>query len=381
MHTLLLGLYEEKGSDGAAAGASDQPHQHPDTATGGTRGTPGADRPRWCVQIDFAGGVLPVEGVIHIFTDRAQHQSNGLVERKIGQLNKSTRAALLASDLPAYLWPEVYMAMCHTQNIVPSSTLQRELKKEKKEQFENNMKKDGEEGSTPGEQGDAVAQAAADPLDVPVRDMIPYLAFHRDVTDEYFKHLVGQLKPWGVPAFSYHRRDNMRHLEAPSQKGFYMDPGSGPSMDQVFLKKGGTGAVKQFRHVLVPPAFAQQRAMRVHLAVERYPPPLYEKGTHEEERMGNVFQVAMRDEREHDAYDDEPFMGELAGLDMFDSIRAAPPDPKGEAVAVRGDNVPWDCGEHTALGTKMRRRPCTPTMSLHFYLAPSRHHRSLTVLC
>ena len=39
---------------------------------------------------------------------------------------------------------------------------------------------------------------------------------------------------------------------------------------------------------------------------------------------------------------------ELAGLDMFDSTRAAPPDPKGEAVAVRGDNFPWDCGEHPA---------------------------------
>ena len=28
-------------------------------------------------------------------------------------------------------------------------------------------------------------------------------------------------------------------------------------MDQVLLKNEGTGAVKQFRHVLVPPAFAQ----------------------------------------------------------------------------------------------------------------------------
>ena len=35
---------------------------------------------------------------------------------------------------------------------------------------------------------------------------------------------------------------------------------------------------------------------------------------------------------------------------MFDSIRATPPDPTGEAVAVRGDNVPWGCGEHLALG-------------------------------
>ena len=36
------------------------------------------------------------------------------------------------------------------------------------------MKKDGEEGSTPGEQGDVAAQAAAESLEVLVRDMIPW---------------------------------------------------------------------------------------------------------------------------------------------------------------------------------------------------------------
>ena len=35
---------------------------------------------------------------------------------------------------------------------------------------------------------------------------------------------------------------------------------------------------------------------------------------------------------------------------MLDSVRAAPPDPTGEAVAVQGDNAPWDCGEHPSLG-------------------------------
>ena len=110
------------------------------------------------------------------------------------------------------------------------------------------------------------------------------------------------------------------------------------------------GNVPGLQHV--PPAFAQLHAMRMHLAVEHYPPPLYEKGTHVDERMGTVFQVAVRDEIEHAAYADEPFMEELAGLDMFDSIRAAPPDPKDEAVAVRGDNIPWDCGEHPTLGHK-----------------------------
>ena len=65
-----------------------------------------------------------------------------------------------------------------------------------------------------------------------------------------------------------------------------------------------------------------------------------------------MLHVAMHDVGEHYDYADEPFMEELAGLDMCDSIRAAPPDPTGEAVAVRGDNIPWDCGEHPALGHK-----------------------------
>ena len=73
------------------------------------------------------------------------------MERKIGELNELTRAALLASDLPANMWPEVYMAMCYTENIVPCSALQRELKKERKEQLEKAMTKDGEEVSTLGD--------------------------------------------------------------------------------------------------------------------------------------------------------------------------------------------------------------------------------------
>ena len=131
-------------------------------------------------------------------------------------------------------------------------------------------------------EGDAAAEAAADSPEVPVMDRIAYLAFHRDVNNEYFKQLVGQLKPWGVPVFVYHRHDKMRHLVTRRQKGFYIGPGSSPSMNRVFLKDGGTGAVKQFRHVLVPPAFAQQHAMRMHQAAKRYPPAAYEKGIHED---------------------------------------------------------------------------------------------------
>ena len=77
------------------------------------------------------------------------------------------------------------MAMCHTQNIVPSIALQRELKK--KEESDEQLKKDeeatGAEGnSDPGEQGEAKAKAIDESPKTPVRDMIPYLVFYRDVS-------------------------------------------------------------------------------------------------------------------------------------------------------------------------------------------------------
>ena len=56
-------------------------------------------------------------------------------------------------------------------------------------------------------------------------------------------------------------------------------------------------------------------------------------------------------------------MEELRGIDLFDSVRAAPPDPTGEAVAVRGDNLPWECGEHPALGQS--RNDMSQTLHTH----------------
>ena len=151
--------------------------------------------------------------------------------------------------------------------------------------------------------------------------------FYRDVTDEQFQQLVSQLKPWGVPVLVYHRRDNMRHLETRGQKGFYMGPGSGPSMHRVFLGVGGSRAVKQFRHVLVPPAYAQQRATGMHLRHQHVPPELYDRA--ETEAAGDAFAFDEREADEAVPYSDEPFMEELRGIDLFDSVRAAPPDPTG----------------------------------------------------
>ena len=60
--------------------------------------------------------------------------------------------------------------MCHTLNMVPSSALQRELKKEQHKKKEEKPSEEGD--SAPGETGEA--KAAAEPVEIPVRDMIPW---------------------------------------------------------------------------------------------------------------------------------------------------------------------------------------------------------------
>ena len=51
---------------------------------------------------------------------------------------------------------------------------------------------------------------------------------------------------------------------------------------------------------------------------------------------------------------------------MFDSVRVAPPDPTDAMVAVCGDNVPWDCGEHPDL----RQEHNVLTACLHIVVEP-----------
>ena len=76
--------------------------------------------------------------------------------------------------------------------------------------------------------------------------------------------------------------------------------------------------------------------------------PMYVSREYEE--PGTSFAVHERDVNEQPAFSDEPIMEELTSLDLLDSVRAALPDPTGVAVALRGHNVPLDCGEHPSLG-------------------------------
>ena len=163
--------------------------------------------------------------------------------------------------------------------------------------------------------------------------------------------MADQLKPWGAPDFVYGRREHMRQLEEKGAQGFYMGPGSGASMERVYLREPGSGAVKRYRHVLVPPALVQKHAIRMYMSdVMKRPEwgPIYV--SHEYEEPGTSFAVQERDVNEQPALSDEPFMDKLTSLDLPDTVRATPPDPTGVGVAVLGDNIPWDCGEHPGLG-------------------------------
>ena len=60
---------------------------------------------------------------MHTFTDTAAHQSNGLVESRVGLLNKAVRSCLLRSGLPHYLWVEVDLHVAHAQSLLPSHAL------------------------------------------------------------------------------------------------------------------------------------------------------------------------------------------------------------------------------------------------------------------
>ena len=119
--------------------------------------------------------------------------------------------------------------------------------------------------SDQGEPGGLQHKKKAAPPEIPIHDMIPYLVFHRDVSNEEFRHLADRLKPWRVPCFVHGRREHMRHLEERGVQGFYMGTGSGPSMERVFLREPGSEAVKQYRHVLVPPALVQKHAICMYM--------------------------------------------------------------------------------------------------------------------
>ena len=280
-------------------------------------------------------------GIIHTFTDTACHQSNGVVERMIGHLTDRVRASLLRAGLPHYLWPEAFMCAAHAHNLLPSPALAKPLDKSigSKRKKVWQKKKQADQGDQP-EGGNSLA--------FDIRKAIPYLCYHRDVSDESFADLVLQMKPWGVKMVAYPRRDALRHLEERGVFVYFMGPGPGTSMVRAFLRNQAGGKVKAFRHHTVPAAFIEQHAERL-LIVAKGAEHLEPQPEFAEYEQGTMH-VAERNLTEVEPFSDPDFIAELRDISHYDQIRAAPPDPDGAAVAVRGQHVPEHCGEHPDLG-------------------------------
>ena len=62
-------------------------------------------------------------GIVHTFSDTDAHQSNGVAERRIGQLKTGIRSCLLRSCLPHNLWVEEAVHVAHAKNLLPTQTL------------------------------------------------------------------------------------------------------------------------------------------------------------------------------------------------------------------------------------------------------------------
>ena len=68
------------------------------------------------------------------------------------------------------------------------------------------------------------------------RRCLPYLLYYGNVSEEVF----------GVRVVAYPWRDDIKNLEVRGMIGFFMGPGDGPSMDQVFAKSTTKSTTRQY---------------------------------------------------------------------------------------------------------------------------------------
>ena len=183
-------------------------------------------------------------GIVHTFSDTAAHQSNGVAERRIGQLTTGICACLLRSCLPYHLWKEAAMHVAHAKNLLPTQTLL-----------------DRESGTTSRERHyinfEQLSRLAPD-----IQRCTPYLLYYGDVTRDKFCLLVQQMRPFGVQVIIYPRRASLHHFEKRGVMGYFMGPGDGPSMDRVYITKWTGATVRPYRHVVTPLVCLEMHAAR-----------------------------------------------------------------------------------------------------------------------
>ena len=249
-------------------------------------------------------------GIVHTFSDTAAHQSNGVTERRIGQLTTGIRSCLLRSCLPHHLWVEVAMHVAHAQNLLPTQKL---LNRKSGTTSSERQYTDLEE----------LTRLAPD-----IRRCIPYLLYYGDVTDDTFRLLVQQMRPFGVQVIVYPRRASLKHLEERGIMGYSMGPGDSPSMDRVYTSRPTGATVRQYRHVVTPLVCLEMHAALMHcscLAKTQLPEQVeaqqlegdqarlqpYERG---------LFEVADRELHEVPPYENNAFMQQVQRLAASDHV-------------------------------------------------------------
>ena len=283
-------------------------------------------------------------GIVHTFSDTAAHQSNGVAERRIGQLTTGIRSRLLRSCLPHTLWVEAAMHVAHAQNLLPTQTL---LNRESGTTSKERQYTDLEE----------LTRLAPD-----IRRCIPYLLYYGDVTDDTFRLLVQQMRPFGVQVIVYPRRASVQHLEERGIMGYFMGPGDGPNMDRVYITRNTGAPVRQYRHVVTPLVCLEMHAALMHCS-ELADVMLSERAEIEQLDRDQArlprferseFTVADRDLNEVPPYQNDAFMSHVRDLATFEHVRAAQPAHEGAANMAQGRD--WTAGEHPKV-SKQHNQP------------------------
>ena len=122
-------------------------------------------------------------GIVHTFFDTAAHQSNGVAERRIGQLTTGMRSCLLCSCLPNHLWVEAAMHVAHAHDFLPNQTL---INCEScvNSKSDNNMM--------------CYCSVVLHPISSVASHTYVYMLYYGDISKEIFHLLVQQMRPFGV---------------------------------------------------------------------------------------------------------------------------------------------------------------------------------------
>ena len=237
------------------------------------------------------------------------------------------------------------MHVAHAQNLLPTQTLlNRESGTTTKDRKHTDL--------------DELTRLAPD-----IRRCIPYLLYYGDVTDDEFRLLVQQMRPFGVQGIVYPRRASLQHLEERGLMGYFMGPGDGPSMDRVYIIRDTGSTVRQYRHVVTPLVCLEMHAALMH--VSGIAKVMLSKEAEAEQLHGDQvrlprfeqgeFSVAARDMNEVPPYPNDEFRSRVRELAGFDTVRAAQPTDKA-ATSIRAQGRNWAAGEHPRVN-KLHNQP------------------------